>query len=693
MKSPFQKKSGPINIEDLLDPKRNEGPKVVTAGGRSIKASSTGGSPGITSFAPQFHDLLYNNLAQYHTPASRYLHNKLMTQIYTYDTIAGPAVDLYSELPWSTFELAGIEDRRVLQTYQDALSNLKLEIYLPTISTNYLVYGRMCLHLLFDTTQGVWSNMILHNDDDLRITPVPFLNEDPIVDFVPSKQIIEFINSKDERSDVYRQYLSEELVEQIRSGNAIPLDPANTLYLPRKRLANDYLGTSIFSRIIGLVILERALFNASTAKAQRGAGAIRLLKVGSQGIGEDAWVPTDDEVDELVRSLMIAEEDPVGSIIGVKTQDITIETVAGAGNEALWRISDEVEYIQNAKFKALGISEAMLNGDATYNNMEQALSIFLDKIRTFRDFMTRKIIIEKVLEPIAKAHGFYAKKQKGFQTANVHRKGIKTTIRDTSDADLILPTIQWSKPLEPRMDQTLIELYRTAEEVGLPISMRKIAIAVGSNIQEILAEAEEDLEIRKKLSRINKERAKLKAEGEGGEDEFGEGMGGGPSGGGGGGMDMGAPGEGGEPGDSSSPSMEEVEPPAGGDSVVDDVPPPPDGGQEAPASVRYPWTYNHPMKTASSFCGVQDEILERLARLKDSERKEAMRLLTQKERAVAKYALSYCGSGLKMTAKEVALVAKILQRYKTRFTKENEKHLFQLQRAASSPVDFLASLK
>ena len=390
---------------------------------------------------------------------------------------------------------------------------------------------------------------------------------------------------------------------------------------------------------------------------------------------------------------MIAEEDPVGSIIGVKTQDIDITTVAGSGSENLWRISEEVEYIQNAKFKALGISEAMLNGDATYNNMEQALSIFLDKIRTFRDFMTRKIIIEKVLEPIAKAHGFYRKKGKGFKQGAglVNRYGVNINIHESSDSELILPTIQWSKPLEPRMDQTLIELYRTAEECGLPICLRKVAVAVGTTIEEVVASTEEDLKVRRKLANYIKERNSLKEELEGAEGGEESGMGGGggsdfgpPSGGGSGGEDFGSE-PGGEPG---GPEMEPVDEPGPGKSVVDDIPPPPD----AQSTLKFPWA-NHPLRTASGFCGLQNEVIQDLIRLSDADRLEALRNLTVREKAAAKYALSYYGSAIKMTSKEVALVAKMLQRYKKEFTKDKEVHLIQLQRASASPVDFLASLK
>ena len=137
---------------------------------------------GVSAFAPLYKDLLYDNIGQYQTPKAKTMYNKLMRQIYHFDPICGPAVDLYAEMPWSTFDLSGIEDPSIVHIYEDALNNLKLDTYLPEISRNWLVHGRVCLHFLFDAGKGVWTNVIMHDDDDVRIIPVPLLNEDPLVE-------------------------------------------------------------------------------------------------------------------------------------------------------------------------------------------------------------------------------------------------------------------------------------------------------------------------------------------------------------------------------------------------------------------------------------------------------------------------------------------------------------------------------
>lgn len=621
---------------------------------------------GIQAFAPLYHDLLYNNIGQFQTPRAKQTHNKLMRQIYDFDPIAGPAIDLYSDLPWSSFDIGGISDPAILHIYEDALNNLKLEHYLPQITANYLVYGRICLHFLFDAGPGVWTNFILHDDDDIRITPVPLLNEDPLVDLMPSASLKAFIMSKDERAQVYKDMFPSDLIDRIERGEPLPMDNSNTLYLPRRSMASDHLGTSMFSRIIGLITLERALFNASVARAQRSAGTIRILKMGRSGV--DGWLPTDEEVTSAVTSLMMAEEDPVASIVGFKTSDVTVEAIAGSGQDSLWKISDENAYIEAAKMKALGLSETMLSGDATYNNLDTSLSIFLEKVKTMRDFFTRKIIIERVFEPLAKAHGFYQKdgltKSRSLQPRGFVSNKIQ--IRDVSDSQLILPTIQWTKPLEPRMDSSLIELLDKAEEKGLPITLRKWATATGQNISEIQGQVADDLKLRKEFLDYQKQKESLGQEAE-------------------------APSEpeleipGGEepemPGGEEAPAgeepketpMQKVEAPPEGESMIDNVPPPPEPSsvRPEPALITKPEKLptlkqikSHPLMNMAGtvFGGVSVDQIEPLVNISDQARNLELSNWDTNDRAVAKFALHYIGSNLKLSKREIIYIAKLMKK-------------------------------
>jgi len=661
MKAPFLKTSAkPLDTAAITAIAKESSVKI----GSTFSRKGAGNSQvGIQAFAPLYHDLLYNNIGQFQTPRAKQTHNKLMRQIYDFDPIAGPAIDLYSDLPWSSFDIGGISDPAILHIYEDALNNLKLEHYLPQITANYLVYGRICLHFLFDAGPGVWTNFILHDDDDIRITPVPLLNEDPLVDLMPSASLKAFIMSKDERAGVYKDMFPGDLIDKIERGEPIPMDNSNTLYLPRRSMASDHLGTSMFSRIIGLITLERALFNASVSRAQRSAGTIRILKMGRSGI--DGWLPTDEEVTSAVTSLMMAEEDPVASIVGFKTSDVTVESIAGSGQDALWKISDENSYIEAAKMKALGLSETMLSGDATYNNLDTSLSIFLEKVKTMRDFFTRKIIIERVFEPLAKAHGFYQKDSftKGRSLQPRGFMGGKVQIKDVSDSKLILPTIQWTKPLEPRMDSSLIELLDKAEEKGLPITLRKWATATGQNISEIQGQVADDIKLRKEFAEYQKQKEGIGQEAPSGDEDLSEmePLGEEPSG----------PEE--TPSGPDETPMQKVETPPEGESLIENIPPPPEPSsvRPEPAVITKPEKLptlkqikSHPLMNMAGtvFGGVPTERIEPLINISDQARNLQLSSWDNNDRAVAKFALHYIGSNLKLSKREIIYIAKLMKK-------------------------------
>jgi hypothetical protein len=375
---------------------------------------------------------------------------------------------------------------------------------------------------------------------------------------------------------------------------------------------------------------------------------------------------------------MMAEEDPVAAVVGFKGQDTSIDLMSGSGQDGLWKISEEYDFIQNAKFKALGISEQMMAGDATYNNMEQALSIFLERIKTLRQRFERKILIEKVCEPLAKAHGFY-KKQK---VLNPRLKQSDTrNLQETSDAQLILPTIGWHKPLEPRMDQSLVDLYKAAEEVGLPVTMRQWGAATGISLSDMGQNLEDDLLVRKQIKQWKDQ---VDEDGLGSADlGTSEDFGGGDLGGGGDMGDLGGPDEGGGPGgmEDGKPVMEKVTPED--TSVVDNIPPPPT--ESSYTKFKSSSLKGHPLLSGSRFGNVA------LARIREIEGFGLAKVrtylaeteLNSVEKAWIKYAASYSDLRITLDKKEIQHIARELARHKVLRNNKNVTHLARL--SAISP--------
>ncbi len=420
--------------------------------------------------------------------------DKMYRLIYLRDSIAGPTVDLSSRLPWSSFVLSGIKDNEILKVYQDACDSLDILSQLPSITREYLTIGRQIISLIFDSEKGIWTGMIPHDPDMLRIEPRPVHGFDPKVDLKTSPAMRKFIQSQDPRDLEAKETIPVELIEQLNTSGFIPLEPENTLYVMRKVTPYDYIGTSYLTRIVPYWALEKALISNTVIKARRRTRELLHITAGIDGV----WEPTSEEMDYLSMLFIQADEDPNGGAVATRT-GVTIDQVGDASGG--WKISDDADFLANGKMRALGINEAFLAKDASYSTLEAAISLVLESLRALRDELTNDIFYRKLFRTLGRVHEFY----KTTRAEIDHRIRIKR--KDTDDSKLIIPTVTWSKPLRPEADSAYIDILKAAEESGVPITLKTMAAASGVNLDSEMAGLEEDAQLRKKIADIRGEEA------------------------------------------------------------------------------------------------------------------------------------------------------------------------------------------
>lgn len=325
------------------------------------KNVKTAMSPSRTYYNPTYDDLTLDTLTSRFIPNDYRKQNELWRKIYSEDAVAGPALDLYKDMPWSNFGVLGINDPKIVQTYEDCLEAIDLESMLPFISLDFLMLGRFIPHFLFDSNKGYWSRMILHDPDYIKVNPIPIPGFAPKLDLIPTDAMKQFAMSNDPRDIAAKQQLSQDLLQYLVQGKPIPLDPRNTSYIPRMSSASNSVGTSIYTRILDIIAYQKGLMQGSQAAIRRRLGAVRTVTVGNED-----WEPTLDEINEIVEALLAAEEDPVGAVIGVR-QGVEFSEAGGGSAQDILKISDEWQFISEAKMQALGINEGFLSGDATYS--------------------------------------------------------------------------------------------------------------------------------------------------------------------------------------------------------------------------------------------------------------------------------------------------------------------------------------
>jgi len=450
----------------------------------------------------------------------------LCRDAYRYDAISGATVDLLSILPWSNVTLSGIKDAKVLEKYTQSISNMNLMMLMPELTVDYLVNGAFISKNIFDTNKGIYTGIAPQAIDSCDIMPVPVYGRDPLINVRFSEHFkkLLMLAREDDRAKNILKDLGDNFETNLRKGY-IALDPETTTYIPRRSFATEVHGTSFLQRIIPYWIIEKALLRGTIELSYRRQKSLLHLI-----IGDEEWEPTNDELANFVNLFLQADQDPTGAIVATRPGVVPTELGSSSG---FWRIDEIQQSTNEVKYKALGVSESMLSGDANLNTLDTAMSTFLERLKYMRFSITQSLFYNKLFPHIAVSNNFRAKKDEmrhevqgrysdnGFQYEEIARADYESKedyeIRRNlfsgagvvssrpnyvysekfDAADYQMPKINWIKNLKPEADSAYMDVLEKLEDKGLPIPLRVWAAAGGVNIAEMIYGYEDDIKLRK----------------------------------------------------------------------------------------------------------------------------------------------------------------------------------------------------
>jgi hypothetical protein len=452
--------------------------------------------------------------------------DEMFKLMYNRDHLAGVMVDLLAEMIWSDFDLVGIQDPVIRNIYQETMGAIDIVTTGPELTREYMVLGRSISSMIFDKDRGIFDDIISHDPSFVRLTPIPIKGFDPKIDLIPSPSLRQFVESVDPRDMDVRKILPASFVDAIRAaggkagargfggsqsllggrdsssgGGGIPLDPINTLFLPRRSFGHDNIGTSFYTRLITFWALEKALINASVASARRRVRSVLHIKCGIDNL----WEPSAQEMDNIAGMFIQADEDPIGAVVCTRTGVDTSEIRAG---QDFYKWADEWGMLNEGKMRAMGANEALLSAEATYSNQETAKLFFMEKVVRLRETLTARIFYNKLFPLVARIHGF----KKRTQAQLDHRIRVegsdtvdnKLTQRQSLEIpfnQLIMPTISWHKSLVNEVNTAKLDVYEKLEEKGVPIHLRDWAGAGGVDLDDQMSGLETDADVRQQVAK------------------------------------------------------------------------------------------------------------------------------------------------------------------------------------------------
>jgi len=485
---------------------RQEGKPLTARGSFQARADMSMGMPpntNVRAFAKPTQVSLGAGLI----PEDPYSLIRIAREMLDNDSVAGAVAESIAGALFGNFALASVPDKEHLKPYTTSLDRIRVKTLLPSMALGYLVDGTWLATGVFDSKSKAYSAIMPQDMLHANIYPVPFFGATPVVDVsIPPEVQRLYVGMKgDQRFQQYYEFLPDDFK---RSG-LVQLQPENTFYVPRRGLSHNALGVSLFRKIMIPYLLEKALARGTIEMSYRRQRPILHVIA-----GDENWDPSVEEMNELSQLFLSADLDPLGAVVttraGVQPQEI-----GGAGD--FWRWTDNIDVLTSLKLKGLGMPDGLLGGDMSLDSVSATLTVFINMLRTLRDYLTRTFFYEKLFPYIAitndhrrdligagPEYGAFRKTSKF--SGNSFSYGSYVERANDSDVDLgdyITPTISWHNSMRPEGDKEYLDLLHTLTDMGVPIQLRTIAAAGGQDIDDLLNGAPDDVEIRQRVAQVN----------------------------------------------------------------------------------------------------------------------------------------------------------------------------------------------
>lgn len=434
-------------------------------------------------------------------PVHRILANRYWRLFWKTDPVIGNCVEMYSQLPWGSFELVGEGVEGEIKDRLELMNDLtRLRSVLPALVQEYLILGEVGPHCFYDGDEKLWTYIALHNPDQLEVIHAPFIKMDPVVEFVPDDALRQVMTSTNPMLQQVREQMPDELIARLMARQNIPLSPLNFTFIARKLHPYDTRGTSLLSRMWRILMYEDAIFNASIQTARRHAAPIKVAKIGDPNLG---YIPPPEQERRLLQMLAQAETDVNAWL--VHHYAVNFELIGTT--DRVMSIDKHWDLIERVKLVAMGISKAFLHGEVTYASAASGLTVFLQRLKAIREFFESEWIYPKYFKPIAKLNGWI----KPTQSELEHRVRVRRSAAEVeADNRLIIPEMKWDKSLDPEVKAEMIAaLQQLSDGLGVRISKRTAAGTANVDYEEELRQSIEETEIELELAKAHPEAAAL----------------------------------------------------------------------------------------------------------------------------------------------------------------------------------------
>lgn len=360
----------------------------------------------------------------------------------------------------SAYELVGVDSKDALTLYEHMRETIKLDEVNIDLSREIELLGEAYPYAHFNEDMGFFDQVALINPDNITIRDNPLAYGDNLqIEYEPDELLYALVHSQDPRDREIVANLDPVIVWAVQNGSTIPIDPFNIRQVARKASPYDLRGTPILLRALKDLLYEDKLREAQYAIADSKIYPKEIWR-----LGDDQWIPSEEELNDFRKLLSDAAHDPVFSIVTHKGVNVTFEGAAGR----LLPIVPEFEFVKDRTLIALHGSAAMFGDGGPYATANVAFAITQGRYQAKR----MKVFgwNQYLFEQVALFHGFF-RPTKAELDHNIRVKG--------KERELDIPKqAEWKTRLQLVEDPQRTSFYRIMRD-KLEMSYRSWCEQVG----------------------------------------------------------------------------------------------------------------------------------------------------------------------------------------------------------------------
>lgn len=357
--------------------------------------SQPGSSSHSEMMAPEVYSPLFQ-LANLNLPRDRVTMNAWNRIYYDTHPIVRNAINLHASFPISKINIT-CSSKKVQQFFEDMSERIDLYSVVYGAALEFWKLGEAFPYAELDESNGVWSRISILNPDYVHVKKSVIGNQ-TLISLRPDASLQRLINSTSPSDISLRRYIPDHIIDRVRKGQNIPLDPFNISHLKLLSSPYDIRGTSVIVSCYKDIMLYDKLRESKFAQADGMINPITLVKLG----GND-YRPSQADIEAFRQILEEAQYDKDFKI--VTHADVNIERNGASGG--VMDISSDVTSIVDNLYAGLMVPKSLMDQEgASYASSSVGLEVLRQRYDIFRNMM-KKWLERKIFAPICEIQDFF----------------------------------------------------------------------------------------------------------------------------------------------------------------------------------------------------------------------------------------------------------------------------------------------